>query len=128
MPRRKPRLDKYSHTGSILDCPPAIDPRSWAEDNILATAKAPKPPEACHCAAHAHNRLGGCEPGLRWAEPGIKLEACCFTCGKPLIKGVNKRREQVLMIGLAAAPIDHLDLADLRACRWLRGWEAVRRG
>ena len=123
MPKRKLKVDRWS--GGLLDCPPSIDPDSWNNDNILTAAKpsARQRDRACHCPPQQINRVGGCDAGLRWVEPGVSLEACCHTCGKPLIKGVNKRQDQVLMLRLAAAPIDHLDLADLRACRWLRGWD-----
>lgn len=98
------RSSRRWDSGSILSAPPTISEESWQNDSILTTAAAPKPPELCRCPPAQANRLGGCRPALRWVDSN-KLEPSlvpvCGTCLRQLVKGVNKRRDQLWVMGLA---------------------------
>lgn len=57
---------------------------------------------------------------LRWVGHD-QLQPFCLLCGKALVAGVNRRRDQVRMIALAAMEPEHLDLEDLVEAGWLVG-------
>ena len=69
----------------------------------------------CCCPPPQRNRLGGCQPGLTWANADrTALKAICRTCLKPLVSSQHRRRDQVHMIGLTKIPFDHIDMDDIR--------------
>lgn len=78
-----PRQRTFNCSGNILDAPSGVDAYSWANDSLLTKKKPQAPPRACQCPPAAKNRLGGCQPGLRWISHS-QPEACCNTCLKAL--------------------------------------------
>jgi hypothetical protein len=99
-------------TGGLLDCPPNVDPASWLAPSILDRMKPAPAPQACRCPPAQVGRLGGCKPALRWLDHDT-LGAYCACCQRALVAGVNRRRDQVHLIGLSLLPIADLDLLDL---------------
>ncbi|WP_156487758.1 hypothetical protein [Synechococcus sp. MIT S9509] len=70
----------------------------------------------CCCPPPQKHRLGGCRPGLTWADTDhTALKAICRTCLKPLVSSQHRRRDQAHMIGLTKIPLDHIDLDDIRS-------------
>jgi hypothetical protein len=116
MTRRRAR----TLTGGLLDCPPNVDPASWTATSLLDKMKPAPLPPACHCPPAQANRLGGCHPMLRWVGHD-QLQPFCMLCGKALVAGVNRRRDQVRMIALSSMEPGHLDLEDLVEAGWLVG-------
>ena len=106
--------------GGLLDCPPNISQESWLADSLLDKIQPAPLPPACHCPPAQANRLGGCRPMLRWAGHD-QLQPFCLICGKALVAGVNRRRDQVRMIALAMMEPGHLDIPDLVYAGWLVG-------
>jgi len=106
--------------GGLLDCPPNISQESWLADSLLDKIQPAPAPPACHCPPAQANRLGGCRPMLRWVGHD-QLQPFCLLCSKALVAGVNRRRDQVRMIALAAMEPEHLDLEDLVDAGWLVG-------
>jgi hypothetical protein len=117
MTRRRTR----NLTGGLLDCPPNVDPASWTASSLLERIKPAAAPAACQCRpSNGPTDLGGCQPGLSWIDHD-QLLACCRTCGKALLSGRHRRREQLHFLGLAQLGPDNLDLEDLREWGVLTG-------
>ena len=120
MSRRKSSYGKKYRPGTLLEGLPAGQ-MGILEFTALLKAKrdaitAGDTGKRCCCPPAQVNRVGGCQPGLTWADDDhTALTAICRTCMKPLVSSQHRRRDQVHMIGLTKLPLDHIDMEDRQA-------------